>query len=514
VDLDVSLDDQRVILNRTDLDTQRGLIEAFGTALQAQLDTDPRPVDQMVTQIDATIAGFVDLMGEVSAFAGLRTGTGAVYADRARLYAGLQETLADLLERWDLRLTRFDEAMAAYDADPGADDEAKLRALLAAERFLRTENTPAPLPLPDAFRDDLVGIARVAFVAQRDLLGGLATSEMSISSLHNALEGQRTSIAGLDPEPLDLSGTVAGVVTLVEDLAGRATSLAAEMTSRVTEVDARVAAAGAEADPRRRVDALAEALRLMFGEDFPVVPDFGMAPAVGAEWRAAWGPGPPPDTSILDHQQTTLGRSFPVDEWFTGVARVREKMRSLESTMRLAEAFGTSSPELHPLQLPFRAGVPWLALEYPDTLPSGDPLVIDEDKLLYTAHFADGFDETARQAGLLLDEWTEVIPSRTEDTGLAFHFDRPNSEPPQTLLLALPADHGEGWTWDDLVDSVRETVDLAKKRAIEPDHLDTSAYARFLPAVISAVSLYPIFPALNFSMVNAVWAALDDGGNG
>ncbi len=141
--------------------------------------------------------------------------------------------------------------------------------------------------------------------------------------------------------------------------------------------------------------------------------------------------------------------------------------------------------------------------------------MIDEDKLLYTGHFPDGFDETARQAGLLLDEWTEVIPSRTEDTGLAFHFDRPNSEPPQTLLLALPADHGEGWTWDDLVDSIRETVDLARKRAIEPDHLDTTAYARFLPAVISAVSLYPIFPALNFSMVNAVWAALDaDGGDG
>ena len=120
--------------------------------------------------------------------------------------------------------------------------------------------------------------------------------------------------------------------------------------------------------------------------------------------------------------------------------------------------------------------------------------MIDEDKLLYTAHFAVPFDETARQAGLLVDEWTEVIPRRTEDTGLAFHYDRPNSEPPQTLLLALPADHGEGWRWEDLVDGIRETVDLARKRAIEPDHLDTTAYARFLPAVISAVSLLSDLP--------------------
>lgn len=515
LDLDVALDDRRVTLNLADLDAHRSALETWGAALQAQLDTEPQPVGALVTGIDGTIAGFVARMRDAAGFAELRTGTAAVYADRSRLYAGLQQVLADLLERWDTRLTSFDDAITAYDADPGAADEDKIRALLTAERFLLTSNTTVLPALPDDFRDDLVDTTRVAFVAQRDLIAGLATSAVTIGTLHDALEAQRAAITGFDPEPLDLSATVAGVITLAEDLAGRASSLAAEMTTRAGEVQALVDASTTEADPRRRVDQLTRALRLLFGEDFPVVPDVGLAPALGAEWRAAWGLGPDADTSILDHQTTTLGRSLPVDDWFTGVARVREKLRSLEGVTRMTEAFATTTPTLQPLQLPHREDLPWLALEYPDTLPSGDPLVIDEDKLLYTGHFPDGFDETARQAGLLLDEWTEVIPSRTEDTGLAFHFDRPNSEPPQTLLLALPADHGEGWTWDDLVDSIRETVDLARKRAIEPDHLDTTAYARFLPAVISAVSLYPIFPALNFSMVNAVWATLDaDGGDG
>ncbi len=102
------------------------------------------------------------------------------------------------------------------------------------------------------------------------------------------------------------------------------------MTTRAGEVQALVDASTTEADPRRRVDQLTRALRLLFGEDFPVVPDVGLAPALGAEWRAAWGLGPDADTSILDHQTTTLGRSLPVDDWFTGVARVREKLRSLE----------------------------------------------------------------------------------------------------------------------------------------------------------------------------------------
>jgi hypothetical protein len=115
---------------------------------------------------------------------------------------------------------------------------------------------------------------------------------------------------------------------------------------------------------------------------------------------------------------------------------------------------------------------------------------------------------------LLLDEMTETIPSRTEDTGLTFHYDRPNSEPPQSLLLALPAEFTGAWRWDDLVDSVLETMDLARKRAIEPDHIDTTGYGRFLPAVISAVTLYPLTAALNFAENNnfsAVMASIAQG---
>lgn len=514
-DLDVTLDAQRVTLSQSDLTTARDALTAFGTPLQALLDTEPRPVAQIVTDIDTAIDDFVAQMRAAASFAELRTGTAGVFGDGHRIYAGLQQTLADLVARWDERLAAFDQAILDYNTDPGATDEAKFAALLTAERLLVTSNT-SPLPAqPDDFRDDLVVGTKVAFVAERNQLEGLGTSEVTVGTLHNALEAERTSIAGFDPEPLDLSAHLTAILALAEDLAGRALSLAAEMTARLKVVQARLGAQATEADPRRGVALLTEALRVMFGEDFPVVPDFGVPAGPGAEWRTAWGPGPAPSEAILDHQRTTLSRAFPVDDWFTGVARVREKLRSLETVTRLAEAFGTAEPTLHPLQFPHRADVPWLALEFPESLPSGDPLVIDEDKLLFTGHFAVPFDESARQAGLLLDEWTEVIPRRTEDTGLAFHYDRPNSEPPQTILLALPADHGEGWRWEDLVDGIRETVDLARKRAIEPDHLDTTAYARFLPAVISAVSLYPLFPALNFSMVNALWAALEaDGGDG
>ncbi len=86
-----------------------------------------------------------------------------------------------------------------------------------------------------------------------------------------------------------------------------------------------------------------------------------------------------------------------------------------------------------PAQFPFAAGAPWLAMQFPPDY------VLDSDRLLYTAHYATPFDKTARQCGLLLDEWTEVIPDTTRDTGITFNFDRPDNEPPQAILLVTPA---------------------------------------------------------------------------
>ena len=88
--------------------------------------------------------------------------------------------------------------------------------------------------------------------------------------------------------------------------------------------------------------------------------------------------------------------------------------------------------------------------------------------------------------GLLIDEWTEVIPSRQQTTGVAFHHDRPNAEPPQAWLLAVPAVFGETWAWDDLIGAVNDALDSAKLRAIEPVHLDTTPYDALVPATHSA----------------------------
>jgi hypothetical protein len=150
------------------------------------------------------------------------------------------------------------------------------------------------------------------------------------------------------------------------------------------------------------------------------------------------------------------------------------------------------------MQLPFTPGERWFALEFPPNQP------LNKDHLLYTAHFAAPFNKAARQSGLLLDEWIEIVPGSSADTGIAFHFDRPNCEAPQSMLLVTPTDFRGAWQWNDLVDALNETLDFAKRRAIEPKHIDATPYAPFLPATITASQVFQLTISLNMALNNNV----------
>jgi hypothetical protein len=83
--------------------------------------------------------------------------------------------------------------------------------------------------------------------------------------------------------------------------------------------------------------------------------------------------------------------------------------------------------------------------------------------------------------GLLIDDWTEVVPAPTETTGVAFHFDRPGAAAPQALLLAIPPAPDGRWRWEELVGTITDTFDRARLRAIEPDQVAASPLFPVLP---------------------------------
>src|SRR5688500_3340148 len=117
-------------------------------------------------------------------------------------------------------------------------------------------------------------------------------------------------------------------------------------------------------------------------------------------------------------------------------------------------------------------------------LPRGDFLSI-------VRQHPEAYAAGAPQAGLVVDEWNEVIPNRIETTGIAVHYNQPSTEPPQCLLVAVSPKITGRWDWDDLVETLTDTLDRAKRRAVEPDFLRTTPYAQLLPAVLSTFTSVP-----------------------
>lgn len=250
-------------------------------------------------------------------------------------------------------------------------------------------------------------------------------------------------------------------------------ALIAQGLSLVKEINERsdqLAAVRAGSGPDAERELFVARLQAMFGKSFLVLPRF-MATDTGQLGKA------------MDQSTKVQGGDpFASVTWFLRMARVREGVARLDSILSNAETIG--APEVVNLtvaQLPTVINGepdPWVALPLePDhTIPGGKlSLVIQSNSQI---------DIDEQLAGLLFDEWVEVVPSAKETTGINFQYDQPNSAPPQTILIAVPPDVHKEWTTESLQQVLLETLDLARLRAVDPDALDEVGH--FLPALYVA----------------------------
>jgi hypothetical protein len=438
-------------------------------------------VDDVLTQFATTVARF-------AAFRLQEAGTGFVYEWRAREFAALCERIMRRATSWTQRLDRYDARVAAYDAlAPVTPDPERIALLRDAELLIGAFTDPIPTD-PDDYRNVVLPPKRGAFAARRDAMHALvANSRPTLAQLLTDTAATRVA-DDFDFAAFTLTAEDAEVTRFRTQLAESIALLDKRAQERSTRVDELLAQHDGVASASERAALLQQGAKALFGEDFALTPRIRLPADAADELANAWAHSVSGD--LTEHLRTVAGRDFPVDDWLHGVARVRDKMRHWENVVLLGQGLApAAAAELTPLQIPFVADEPWLALEF----PSGH--AIAGDRLLYSAHFAEPFDRNVPVCGLLVDEWTEVIPGATETTGITFHYDRPNCEPPQTWLLALAARRDGGWTWEELLNAVDDTLDSAKRRTIEPVHLDTTRYAWFLPATNSAYT----FPEISIS---------------
>lgn len=480
---DATREQQAAMLDRARIGTPRNdlnnvLIPALDAVAAALADT--------TVTIDDALVQFAGVMGRLAEYRLPQTGVGFVFEWRTGLFAAIQNRVAERLRVWAQRLTRFEQAVQAYDANTPGSEAARIAALQQAELIVRTSLTPAPGP-SGAYRLSLNGV-RAAYEAKAAALQDLIdAARPTLTALLQAAEAE-LPLSDFDPDPLSFNQEAGEIDRFRARLTDAVARVRKDVVARVARVDALLLRHDAAA-PAGRPPLLQDAARILLGDDFQMFPRITLPAGARTQLANAWQYSDSGD--LTRHLTDTVKRDFPVEDWLHGVARVREKMHHWETVLLLGEALtGRDVAELTPLQLPYEAGEPWLAME----LPAGHEFT--GERLLYTAHFADGaFDATQPVCGFLVDEWTEVIPSTTETTGIAFHYDRPNCEPPQAWLMAM-SPVGEGaWSWNELVGVVNDTLDAAKRRAIEPAHLGSSPYSWFLPATMSAYT----FPEISIS---------------
>lgn len=434
------------------------------------------PFTAVVAAVDGLCSVCVTLQQRANLCGLSATGAGSVLRARKDWFALVRDSAAKVADRWAERLLAADALLAAA-VNPANSDLMKLDALERAEREISTSYAD-PIPATPAAYFAVVLPKRAAFAAALTAVQAVSTSNaIDILPLWNAWAATFAGRPAIDLTAADTAVEEARVRALIASLVALMTSVVAELDQRLAKADALLADA-TTAGGERKVELLTEAVKALLGDGVRVVPRFTLAAGQGDEWQNAFDQR----AALLAHLQPA--RDFPVDDWLYGIARVRGKLHDWETLVQLTSAFSTAEPSLVPVQFPFRAGEPWLGLE----LPPAFDVTKAGDHILYTAAYAAGpFEKTAALfGGLLLDEWTEVIPGLQETAGLAFHYDRPSHEPPQTMLLVTPATASPQWSWEDVSLSIPETFALARTRAVEPRDLGATPLSRLLPATLMA----------------------------
>ena len=270
-----------------------------------------------------------------------------------------------------------------------------------------------------------------------------------------------------------------------------------------------------------------EGVRDIFGKSFVILPMFKINN--GEKLREAF--------SDLDDEDTAI-------PWLQKTAHTHPKLKKFEDIIMLSEALSTGvSLELDVGQLQTEEPLPpeevpppryrrWLALPFgedsTEKYQGSLSLVVFSPIKSLTKIFDEDDPSELEVSGLVVDEWDEIIPNKIVNSAIAYHYNRPNTEAPQTLLLAVPpmilpkievrflasdterhstsgssdvTDNNSSsnnstpvgttlfdssstldvWNFDYLAESVEEAFDLAKIRAIDLDSLVEVGH--FLPAL-------------------------------
>ncbi len=256
------------------------------------------------------------------------------------------------------------------------------------------------------------------------------------------------------------------------------TALTAQANAVLAELDKRIAAFPeaiddpSSADYQALLDAGAALLKAVFGASFVALPlvDPPGADELGLSLGAR--------NTLLDNATDDPDKDQAPDRYLHKIMRSRSRLGRFRKLNLYARTAGLPRPRVDIVQLPYQPDETWLGLPF-------DPATPPEEgrSAFLLLSYGTTLDSTAAWTGLLLDTWSELIPNPKEITGIALHYDSPRSQAPQTILVAAPSAAGDFWSFDELVGSLEQTMDLMHVRAVDQEFL---GLGQMLPTAVFA----------------------------
>jgi hypothetical protein len=354
--------------------------------------------------------------------------------------------------------------------DDALEIAAALRALLVAARPAGPEDYARASDLPARSIDpsDLAALEARVIEARTTLGATIAAAKGALANdgevadptaLRAALEGLRRFGIASPPSAADVLADVAALAI-------------ADADRRLAMADQ--ALAGAFDAPRG-----VAAGRAMFGDGFWMLAAVA-APAAGDLMTRARAPG------------AVSAKPGAIRRFLRDVASVRDAEARYAASLLLGDAMGRPAAlSIAQLATPGTSNVGgWIAQRLDPAQPTPERPVTS-----IVLEAPAGYDATRPAAALVVDEWTDVVPRRerrrkADDpasvidqraiAGLAVNANGPSARAPQAILLAISPD-GARWTTEALVDTLADTLDLAKIRAVTLER--TNGVARLLPAL-------------------------------
>jgi hypothetical protein len=347
-------------------------------------------------------------------------------------------------------------------------------AVLGASRPLEIRDLLSPAEADDVTAEE---VATDAVKARARELYERATR--AVGELNSRLGGLQAAV-GFQAGVADALAQVASYATqafpqpLLDDAA-----LLDGARAVIKELERRVAGLPAELDPDTASyeQLLADAnaiFKLVFGPSFLALPlvDPPRAEEIVRSLEAR--------STLLDNAGNDPDKDLEPDKYLHKLMRSRTRLGRFRKLNLYARSANVTRPRVEVVQLPHLPGERWLGLPFdPQTPP-------DEGRsALLLLHYASGLDATEAWTGVLLDTWSEIIPNAKEETGIAFHYDSPRSQAPQAVLVAVPSQSGAFWSFEQLLASLEQTMDMMKIRAVDQELLNLG---QALPTAVFATN--------------------------